>query len=324
MTPGPSRDRPPDSTAVLQPHSLPWRTLLVALLVCIAGCNAVAVDPTPPNQTTTLTPAPVPTGDVAGPSSPKETLPPGVSANGSVRTGLLARAHTATLGNTTYTWTLAVTEAQVGTPATVWQSTRRVAVGPNATFVKRTGSAPVEEVARYGADGMWYERRGGSDTTAAVARPSHGWVHSFARTAITQYLADLRFDVTAVNRTGQRFYRLTAFADGTRVVDTRRGRLRARNYRVTAFVAPSGFVQQFVVEYDRGVGTNRRHVYLWFGYAGLGATTVDRPAWVPPTPSDSGPSSVTPTTSDSVPSSDTSTVSDFGPAGELSSVGRPK
>jgi hypothetical protein len=292
------------------------------LLVSVAGCNAVAVDPTPSNQTATLSPAPVPTGDAAAVSPPEETLPPGVSANGSVRPAALARAHTAALGNTTYTWTLTVTEAQVGTPATVWQSTRRVAVGPNATFVKRTGSVGVEEVALYGTDGMWYERRDGSDVTAAVARPADGWVDSFARTAVSRYLDDVRFEVTGINRSGQRFYRLTAFVDEPRRVETRRGQFHVRNYAVTAFVAPSGFVQQFVVEYDRHAGANRRHVYVWFGYAGLGATAVDRPAWVPPPASDAGPSGVPPKTSDSGPSGATPTADDFGPAGELPSVDR--
>ena len=303
----------PDSVAVPVPGpvSTPWGALLVACLVCIAGCNAVTVDDTPTADTATLTPAPVPTGDTAAFSPSAETLPPGVSANGSVRAGDLARAHTAVLDNTTYTWTLTTTEAQVGTPVTVWQSTRRVAVGPNATFVKRTGSFPVEEVALYGTGGMWYERHPGRDVTAAVARPSHGWVHSFARTAITRYLADLQFDVTARNRSGQRFYRLTAFADGPRVVDTGRGRMRVRNYAVTAFVAPSGFVQQFVVEYDRRVGANRRHGYVWFGYAGLGATTVDQPAWAPPA------------ASDTESPGDTPPAGDVGPASEMPPVGPP-
>jgi len=256
------------------------RTLLAVLLVVTAGCGALPAGTDQPTAADTLTPVPVPNAtDDPGPDG--ESLPPGVSANGTLDVDRLARAHADALAGTSYTETFARTVTVAGAPTTVRQSLRRVAVDGNATLVERAGTTLVPRRTVYSDPRGTYLRVSDPNRTRVVELNGSGRVPTPEAT-VSRFLDGPAVDVTPVERRGTVLYRIAATPeDGPAVLEARRGTVTATNVSVTALVARSGFVRELAVTYVREDRTRQQRVRLAVEYTGLGTTDVARPSWVP-------------------------------------------
>ena len=256
------------------------RTLLAVLLVVTAGCGALPAGTDEPTTTDTLTPVPVPNAtDEPGPDG--ESLPPGVSANGTLDVDRLARAHADALAGTSYTETLARTVTVAGAPTTVGQSLRRVAVDGNATLVERAGTRLVPRRTIYSDSRGTYLRVSDSNRTRVVELSGSGRVPTPGAT-VSSFLDGPAVEVTPVERRGTVLYRLTVTPDERPgALEARQGTVAASNVSVTALVARSGFVRELSMTYDRDDGARQQRVRIAVEYTGLGTTDVSRPPWVP-------------------------------------------
>jgi hypothetical protein len=260
------------------------RALLLIVVVVTAGCGSFPVGTEQPTATETLTPVPVPDAN-DGLDGARGSLPPGVSSDGTLEVDRLARAHADTLAGTSYTETLARTVTVAGAPTTVRQSLRRVAVAGNATLVERAGSRLVLRETLYSDGEETYVRLSQENRTRVLAVDRTERIPGPAGT-VSRFLDGVSVDVTRVERRGTVLYRLSGTSDGeTPAADTPHGRRNVSDYAVTALVAPSGFVRELSVSYNRSVGSRPQRVRIAVEYTGLGATTVSRPAWVPADPS---------------------------------------
>ena len=256
------------------------RTLLAVILVVTAGCGALPAGTDEPTTTDTLTPVPIPNAtDDPGPDG--ESLPPGVSANGTLDVDRLARAHADALAGTSYTETFARTVTVAGAPTTVRQSLRRVAVDGNATLVERAGTTLAPRRTVYSDPRGTYLRVSDPNRTRVVELNGSGRVPT-PETTVSRFLDGPAVEVTPVERRGTVLYRLTVTPDERPgALEARQGTVAASNVSVTALVARSGFVRELAVTYVREDRTRQQRVRLAVEYTGLGTTDVARPSWVP-------------------------------------------
>lgn len=194
------------------------RVVLVALVVLpvlalLAGCSSVLQGPSGPNTTTT-TPAPVPTADPA-----RVALAPGVTGAGVVDPDALAGRHEQFLSNRSYTLTVdrttryangtlrsrVVTRIRLAANRT-YRTDIRVA-GPHATVV--IGEPPAN--ATFWSDGHRYLRRfsRGNETVYNEFRPVGGagtwtyWVHFFVLDGRASTDIEATFDAVAPRGPGR-------------------------------------------------------------------------------------------------------------------------
>ncbi|PSP52670.1 hypothetical protein BRC67_03580 [Halobacteriales archaeon QH_3_68_24] len=227
------------------------RTLLAVLLVVTAGCGALPAGTDQPTAADTLTPVPVPNAtDDPGPDG--ESLPPGVSANGTLDVDRLARAHADALAGTSYTET-----------------------------VERAGTTLVPRRTVYSDPQGTYLRVSDPNRTRVVELNGSGRVPT-PETTVSRFLDGPAVDVTPVERRGTVLYRLPVPPDERPgALEARQGTVAASNVSVTALVARSGFVRELSMTYDRDDGARRQRVRIAVEYTGLGTTDVSRPSWVP-------------------------------------------
>ncbi|WP_135363796.1 DUF7537 family lipoprotein [Halosimplex halophilum] len=265
------------------------RRALVAVLVVLAGCSALA----PGTDRPTVTPAPVPT------DSP---LPPGVEPGGVTDPAALATAHGAALGNRSYTLVtnrtvraangslrsaLTVRLALSAAPARDYHA--RVSVeGPGAPLV--IGEPPTR--AEYWANDEVYLRRQTIDNRTEYSRydDTDAYVGTWSFWLGTVALdlgpeTDLRstlegFETRVADRSPESgrvhlvgtTVRSEGFVGDSAVDDV-------ENATLHAFVAESGFVASYHVVYDATVDGERVRVRRSVRFERVGATTVDRPTW---------------------------------------------
>jgi hypothetical protein len=255
--------------------------LVVAILVLTAGCSVgpFAAD-ADTDQPETLTPVPVtdadrtPTRGVATASPPE-----GVFLNETVRLDRLIDAHVRSLADTTYRWRFRRTFSPLP-PALERNFTRRVAVGEDAVRLEDARSAG-DRVSAYVTDTTAYWRTiDGNETTVRVDEATQDpRMLAPAPRLMREYMTDLEFTVSRVERDGGTFYRLysspgrpppTVLDGSTDIV---------WNYAATAYVTPSGTVLSLTVSWTTATGEGSSRTTLRFEYDRVGSTTVDRPDW---------------------------------------------
>ncbi len=255
------------------------RNVLVALLFVAAGCGALTVGTERATTTETLTPVPVPNVSDR-PGQDDAALPPGVSADGGLDVDRLARAHADALAGTSYTETLARTVTVPEVPTTVKQSLQQVAVEGETALVERSGSRLVPRRTVYSDPAGTYLRTASRNRTTVTELNGSERVPTPDQT-VSRFLQGLDVTVAPVEVRGSVLYRLVGTPDGVYTFDTRRDSVTVTNYTITALVAPSGFITELSVSYDRSRKGQPWRVRVSVVYTGLGSTSVSRPPWVP-------------------------------------------
>lgn len=297
--------------------------VIVVGLVLLSGCSAVSFgdggQPSAPTETVT----PVPITDAERTSTETATrvdLPPGVHADGSVNAGALSRAHNRSLENQTYTWLVDYDTGEEDFVGGVF--TRRAVVGDQSFFVEQVSLGPGANTSLYvnESDGFLRAAEDNGTRYDLLRIPGDVEEYVFAGEAIRRFLGGGTFDVTAIEREGQVYYRLHA-ADGPVPTTLASSSIVIRNYTATAYVTPDGFVRSLTAEYDRVIDGERSHVSFRYDYSALGESTPTAPSWVGEvrqrtTPEPTAPETPTPngTTATATPNGATTTPD--GPTAE--------
>jgi hypothetical protein len=257
--------------------------VLVVTLVVLAGCGGVPFGgdtaATPPE---TLTPAPVPATENQSETATPVDRPPGVTADGFVDGAELATAHEVAIENRSYTW---VVNYEVVGPT---QSEimfdqgfrRRALVDGDRFLVTQTEYGEPLNQSLFVDDSEGYLRvvEGNETRREPVRNPGTSREYDVGGQLVQRFLAGMDPNVTRVQQNGQTYYRLYD-ETGLPVALERLG-TGVQNYRVTAYVTPSGFVRSMGVSYERAWDTGVERISIRFDYSAVGATTVETPAWV--------------------------------------------
>jgi len=265
------------------------RAVLVGALVVLAGCSGLTgggeSTATPTGEVTavpvTETPTAATPGTATTTGTPPASLPPGVFANGSVDTGLLAWAHDRALANRSYAWTFELT--RLATDGAVATDTTRLELTRDADAFLVDQPAPdgTEDRALYVADGTGFLAYLGGNETTVLRTDDPGDVsrYDYSTRLVIRYLTGPTFDVTTVERDGRVFYRLyTQSGPLPRAADTFGGSVS--NFSATAYVTSEGFVRTLAVRYDRPDAPSRDRVRIRFDYTAVGETNVTEPDWL--------------------------------------------
>jgi len=267
------------------------RSVVVAALVIVAGCSAVPFNTGGQQSTPSETVTPVPITDSGVPESEPSTSadrPPGVRADGPVDAESLARAHVASIENRSYTW---VVEYDTGRPDSIGGKTvRRAVVGDDTFLVEQGSPGMVSNTSLYVNESGGFLRVASGRATEydLLQAPGDPAEYAFAEDAIRRFLGGATVDVTTVDRDGQRYYRLYASGGPVPPALTESG-ATIRNYTVTAYVTPEGFVRSMAVDYDRVVNGDRSTVTFRYDYSRLGESDPSEPEWVGEVPRRSTP-----------------------------------
>lgn len=244
------------------------RTVLLGLVVVLAGCSGPALQGA--TTTPTATPAPVPTVE--------DSYPPGMAPDGVEDASALADAHRESVGDRSQTMVVFERE-RVGEPAlgSHFVGNRTVyRVGANGSYnvtvftVNTRGNGAlttqVPRRARFGNDsaGFAWEVTGeGPAYRRNAERPD---VAALGATYVERYLA---VPNATVRPRGD---------GGVRVKSTDPTALpNASSYFVDADVGPDGTLRRLHVEYVDDDGTVR---FLTVRVSDVGSTAVSRPDWV--------------------------------------------
>ena len=273
--------------------------LVVVCLVVVAGCSALPGGPSDREPTETVTPVPVTTPTSATPTPPSDP-PPGVSANGSVDIERLIDAHESYVADRSYTWQIRYTVA--GTGILQNSFTRRVTVGQERFLVEQTTPALSRNQTLYVGDQARLRTTQSERTEFTwVDDPQGPQSYAFAGDVVERFLAGVTVDVSVVERDSRTYYRL--YTDGNDLPNSlNRFGAAARNYTMTAYVTPEGFVRTVVVDYRLGEEDDGRRIASRYDYSAVGSTTVTEPDWVsrvtstPPSTTTSAPPSTTTST----------------------------
>lgn len=252
--------------------------VLLSLLLVVAGCTAIGLDPGSPTPTATATP------------EWPDQLPPGVTAEAVVGPLDLARAHMAALTDTSFTYrsTVVVSTAdgiRLGSVRTV----RRV--GPDDRFVHRMrvdGVVPslvsnVRAVDAYSNGSTVVIRfRDGERNKTLVTTVRESPIQAddvIGKGRLYSMLSATEPRVEGPVTRGGRTYLHVRGTNGT----TRLGFTAATNGTFEGLVAPSGLVHRYAFSYHANDTSYRD----WEGrivhtvvYDDVGSTTVQRPDWV--------------------------------------------
>jgi hypothetical protein len=269
---------------------------VVATLVLVAGCSAVpfGADDAGSGPTDTVTPAPV----ADSPTPERATVsvgPPGVGANGTVDADALSEAHVATIGNSTYTWSI----EQVRTGSNTGQFTRQVVVGNETFVVTQSRDWTGANVSMYvNETGGFLQSVTGDRARYDFYRLPGGPEDYVLATALIQRFLDGRtVDVSTLERRGRTYFRLYV-AGGPAPSSLGPADARVSGFTVTAYVTPEGFVRSLTAEYDLSRDSGRSHVSVRYDYSRVGESTATPPEWVDHV---SGPSTPTPAEPDGTP-----------------------
>lgn len=244
------------------------RTVLLGLVVVLAGCSGPGLQGA--TSTPTATPAPVPTVE--------ETYPPGLAPDGVTSASALAAAHRASLRDRSHT--LVVFERErVGEPAlgshfvgnrTIYEvasdGTYNVTVFRVNTRGNGALTTQVRQRSRYGNDTVGYVREVTGDGPAyrpATERPD---AVAIGGDYVARYLAVENATVGPRPDDGVR----VKGSDPTTVPG-------ASSYFVDADVGPDGTLRRLHVEYVDADGTVR---FLTVRVSDVGTTAVSPPDWV--------------------------------------------
>lgn len=290
------------------------RAALMMLLVCLAvapGCSALSGSPGGDSET--LTPVPVTTEDTtpaggSDDSGESGRLPPGIRSNGTVDVDRLVAAHESFVANRTYRWEFSYGVSGGSGPFTP-NFTQTVSVGDERVLVRRTYAGRLGNQTLLVGENDGYLRSVRSRDMQVRTVEEPGTHRSLAFSG--QVLERLLTGVTAVDADGQTYYRVHA-ADAAVPPRVREGTSAVREYAVTAYITPEGFVRSVATSYERieprGGGSR---VTARYDYTTLGGVTVERPDWAP-VPSDlptDGPPARTTTPSATTPGNGTATDS---------------
>lgn len=270
------------------------RAAVVAVLVVLAGCSALAPGPDTDANPETVTPAPVPTDS---------GLAPGVGPSTVTDASALAAAHGAALGNESYTLVtnrtvrtangslrsaLTVRLALSSGPSRNYHATVSVE-GPAAPLV--IGEPPTR--AEYWTDDEVYLRRQTIDNRTVYSRyddaDAYVGTWSFWLGTVALDLGpeiDLQstlegFETRVADRSpAGRVHLVGTAVRSEGFVDNPAEVERVENATLHAFVARSGFVESYHVVYDATLDDGERvRVRRSVRFERVGTTTVDRPSW---------------------------------------------
>jgi hypothetical protein len=270
---------------------------LVVALVVLAGCGAVPLggeSAATPRET--LTPVPISdTVDQTRTNTPVER-PPGVPGVGPLDAARLRAAHESFVAGGSYTWELEYAVEGPSQPEPVFEQGfhRRAAVEGDRFVVEQTDDGEPLEQALFVNDSGGYLRVVQDNETErnTVRDPGDVGDYVVSGEIIERFLSRMSPNVTRIQRDGRTYYRLYDESNVPPALD--RLSERIRNYRVTAYVTPEGFVRSMVVRYDRSWGDDEESVSIRFDYSARGETTVEAPDWVSglsaPTPTPTPPS----------------------------------
>jgi hypothetical protein len=249
--------------------------LLLAAVVVLAGCTAFGTGPTSPTLTAT-------------PVWPDE-LPPGMTTTTVTEPLRLVRAHTAALGDTSFTYRQTETVRTVdGIRLGVVRTERRV--GPDGTFVHRMrveGVVPtavthlraVDVYSNGTVTVIRFRQDGENQTLVSPADEAEMTAGDVVRMGILYSMFSTTDPAVTgpLRRNGTTYLHLRG-ANGTATI----GFTEATNASFEALVAPSGLVYRYAVAYDVNdtyQGWQGR-VHRTVVYDDVGTTTVERPGWV--------------------------------------------
>lgn len=272
--------------------------LLVILATVVAGCN---VDTDDEVETSSVTPAPVPEGELDGISPP---FPPGVTNQGLVAPGELLDAHTLSVTNTSYTagrerverWADGTVRAHttVGVRRGV-QGQYHAVVNSTSTLADRTEfwadgdrvvlASTLDNDTRYSPA---YTGHGSQPLAEDIlyfgSAPYRGGVASQRRLFEYLLLAD-GSDVEVLQPTGgaDRFrYRFTAAMQrAARQFSAAEGFDRVTNLSFQLVVDERGIVRSYDLAYTGHTDDRTVAVRESVRYTDVGTTTVSSPAWAP-------------------------------------------
>ncbi|MEF8852213.1 MAG: hypothetical protein V5A44_06750 [Haloarculaceae archaeon] len=244
-------------------------SVVLALVVVLAGCGSVVDGGTTPEEDTptrTLTPAPVPTS--ATPTDELVTLPPGVTGDGIADPDALLDAHRSALRNRSYTL-----RARISVRGVVSERFTRVE-SPTRYYQRDVRYGTGSNVTRFASDTSVYTRSTYDSVTRydrfeAVIPPRS--------TTVRESRALLELDSAAVTRTTRDGHTVFVVRGTYPTHPTLPG---VRNFSLRVVVEPDGLVRSLHATYVRVEGATRTNVTRSFTYTDVGATTVERPAWV--------------------------------------------
>jgi len=255
--------------------------VLVVVVVSLAGCGAAPFgSDAKATQAETLTPVPVstPTGSITTPVE----RPPGVSAGGMIDARRLREAHESAVADRSYRWTLDYDVDGPGRSDPVFEQgfTRRAVVGSNQFLVRQVDDGePLNQSLFVNETGGYLRTVQGNVTrNETLDRPGTSEDYVASGQIIERFLSGMDPNVTRLERDGRTYYRLhdrTGLPPALERLAT-----TVRNYSVTAYVTPGGFVRSMTVRYERFWDTGFEYVSIRFYYDDVGSATVDRPAWV--------------------------------------------
>ena len=259
-------------------------SLLLVVCVVLAGCNGVFGGDT--QETSTLTPAAVPTDEPT--RTPLPQLAPGLTGEGVVNASALAAAHHATLEDTSYTARRTVTyRTPNGTPVRRIESVTRVADDGRFRITRRwNGSTSLRRVAYYHDGDRLLVATTDTDDATTYRRASPGTVvaqrssvaAAGSRRIETMFVAGETVVAGRTERNGTTIYRLVP-ATPRRPPETATG--LDRSVSVEARVTDRGRVRSYtLVQRLSGEGADgAATIVVSTRYSRVGSTDVDRPAW---------------------------------------------
>jgi|AntDeeMinimDraft_4_1070355.scaffolds.fasta_scaffold00631_15 hypothetical protein len=255
----------------------------LVVLAVLAGCGTLTGSSA---ETTTVTPAPVPTA-APSPDNSRGVLAPGLTASGVTDTGALAHAHVEVVNGTSYRWERSRSATHRFGNATAESGETRVLTyeNPSRYFLQVN---PYETV----IDGRVrslsdYEAYADGDVVYRTWRTDNGRTVrersdvdetpdgvDDAAVAIRRYLDLENQRVSRIDAGEGAHYEVV----GTRTSLPRFGRLDT--YRTRAVVRSDGFVRSLNVTFTVRRNDERIDVHDNFTYRQVGTATVTEPEWV--------------------------------------------
>ena len=239
------------------------RTLLVLLVVLVAGCGSL-VEGT--DSTPTVTPAPVPEPTTTAPSP----LPPGVTGERVADIDALAEAHVAVLTEDSFTVrTRVVRGNQTGERVLRVETPRRYYYHDAMILTTGTRTEFIDGAHRYRRTtrgGLYFSRAEPGNVTEL-----YGWA---LQLPVRSYLPTGNATVAETRVDGTRYYEVRLDRETHPRLDN------LRNYTARAVVRSDGLVRSLEVSYVRSSGGQRVNVTHVTTFGGFGTTTVDPPDWV--------------------------------------------
>jgi len=250
------------------------RIVAVVALAVLAGCGAFAGGGSTPEPIDSVTPLPVTQTAETATSEPLGVdLPPGISRSGNLTVERLLSAHWNATAGRSYVWVYRQRNGPRPFDQPTKEFRRRVAAGPNGTHVRdgisvATVSGQDTELPR----SSFMPGIAGNSTRFS---PNASRARRLAPTAslVRRFVHNQTFDIDTVQRGGQPYIRLQRTL-GTGY-PTLSGWRQIRDYAVTLYVTPQGFIRSAIVNIKaRNTEDAVADVTVRFNYRAVDATTV--------------------------------------------------